>query len=413
MVSFMHSTIISSLLFFTLAMGFVRSVSGTYNISRNDNLAVYWGQDSSGSQASLSTYCEDDVIDNVILAFLYIFEGKGGQPVIDFADACSNSGDPVFTGTDLADCSALASQIETCQKNGKIVTLSLGGATGKVGFSSDAEATTFADTIWDDFLGGNGDVRPLGDAVLDGHVDRSSSFWHHRSFSYGPNMIADGWSIWCRVDLDIESGTAAHYAAFVNEIRAKAKGDSKQYYITAAPQCPYPDAYIGDALNEASFDAVYVQFYNNYCGLDQPSEYNFDTWDTWAKTKSFNKDVKVYIGAPASSDAAGTGYVDNTTLAKYATDAQNKYSSMGGVMLWDASEAYANHRFDKAIKNAIVANAPPIPSSSASPSTTRKPASSSLRPSSTETSSHPADATPTIPKLKSRVGSPPRLSGGS
>lgn len=65
--------------------------------------------------------------------------------------------------------------------------------------------------------------------------------------------------------------------------------------------------------------------------------------DTWAKTKSFNKDVKVYIGAPASSDAAGTGYVDNTTLAKYATDAQNKYSSMGGVMLWDVSEAYGSY----------------------------------------------------------------------
>lgn len=64
--------------------------------------------------------------------------------------------------------------------------------------------------------------------------------------------------------------------------------------------------------------------------------------DTWANTKSFNRDVKVYIGAPASSDAAGTGYVDNATLAKYATDAQNKCSSMGGVMLWDASEAYGS-----------------------------------------------------------------------
>lgn len=60
-----------------------------------------------------------------------------------------------------------------------------------------------------------------------------------------------------------------------------------RYYITAAPQCPYPDVYIGTALNQASFDAVYVQFCesaytrlenilrspldNNYCGLDQPS----------------------------------------------------------------------------------------------------------------------------------------------
>lgn len=33
-----------------------------------------------------------------------------------------------------------------------------------------------------------------------------------------------------------------------------------RYYVTAAPQCPYPDAYIGTALNSADFDAVYVQF---------------------------------------------------------------------------------------------------------------------------------------------------------
>ena len=46
--------------------------------------------------------------------------------------------------------------------------LSLGGATAKVGFSSDEEAIAFADTIWDDFLGGNGTIRPLGAAVLDG-----------------------------------------------------------------------------------------------------------------------------------------------------------------------------------------------------------------------------------------------------
>ncbi len=37
-------------------------------------------------------------------------------------------------------------------------------------------------------------------------------------------------------------------------------GNPRSYYITAAPQCPYPDAYIGTALNQASFDAVYVQF---------------------------------------------------------------------------------------------------------------------------------------------------------
>lgn len=83
----------------------------------------------------------------------------------------------------------------------------------------------------------------------------------------------------CSVDLDIENGTPDHYAAFVKRIQSHASGASKKYlkvfqilklllikcitrryYVTAAPQCPYPDQYIGAALNEAPFDAVYVQF---------------------------------------------------------------------------------------------------------------------------------------------------------
>ncbi len=48
------------------------------------------------------------------------------------------------------------------------MTLSLGGAGGSVGFSSDSQAQTFADTVWNTFLGGSSSTRPFGDAVLDG-----------------------------------------------------------------------------------------------------------------------------------------------------------------------------------------------------------------------------------------------------
>lgn len=62
--------------------------------------------------------------------------------------------------------------------------------------------------------------------------------------------------------------------------------------------------------------------------------------DTWAKTVAVNPNVKVYIGAPASSTAAGAGYVDAATLANIALETRSQYSSFGGVMLWDASQAY-------------------------------------------------------------------------
>lgn len=62
--------------------------------------------------------------------------------------------------------------------------------------------------------------------------------------------------------------------------------------------------------------------------------------DTWAKTVAVNPNVKIYIGAPASSTAAGAGYVDASTLANIALETRSQYSSFGGVMLWDASQAY-------------------------------------------------------------------------
>ena len=46
----------------------------------------YWGQDGANSQQRLSFYCQDDTINIIPLAFLYIFRGTGGEPVIDFAN---------------------------------------------------------------------------------------------------------------------------------------------------------------------------------------------------------------------------------------------------------------------------------------------------------------------------------------
>jgi chitinase len=73
----------------------------------------------------------------------------------------------------MPDCSALSSDIQACQAKGKLVTLSLGGATGAVGFTSDSQAESFADTIWDIFLGGSSSIRPFGDAVLDGYDSKT------------------------------------------------------------------------------------------------------------------------------------------------------------------------------------------------------------------------------------------------
>ncbi|PBL00884.1 class III chitinase [Armillaria gallica] len=332
------------------------SVVLAFDNSRYDNTVVYWGQNSYGAthsdtanyQQRLSFYCNDDAIDVFPLAFLNVFFGTGGLPSINLANTCNNVDNTTFPGTALPDCSLLATDIATCQAKGKIVTLSLGGATGSVGFSSDAQAVQFANTIWNLFLGGTSDTRPFGSAILDG------------------------------VDLDIEGGTSSSYPAFVNELRTLATGASKRYYITAAPQCVFPDAALSGVLNAASFDAIYVQVllqqplrfdqlwaslgrtYPSFLQFERISHrplqnWNFGIWDHWARNTSLNPDVKVYIGAPASSTAAGSGYVDIGNLSSIAVRMRNSFPSFGGVMLWDASQAHANDRYDLTIKGALAA----------------------------------------------------------
>lgn len=200
--------------------------------------------------------------------------------------------------------------IKTCQAHGKKILLSLGGATGSYGFQSDSQGEQFAETLWNLFGGGTSDTRPFGDAVVDGF------------------------------DLDIESGGPTGYVAFVNALRKHFASDAgKTYYITGAPQCPFPDASLGETLNKASFDAVNVQFYNNFCAIDKA--FNFDDWDKWAKSGSANPDIKILVGVPGSPSAAGSGYVSIETLSK-ALNQISQSSSYGGVSVWDASQSYSN-----------------------------------------------------------------------
>ncbi|KAJ6507000.1 glycoside hydrolase superfamily [Mycena sanguinolenta] len=285
-----------------------------YNATCSDNLVVYWGQNSYGATNPNDT-------------------ANWQQTISNYCQICSTASG-AFPGTNLADCQFLAAGIEACQAMGKLVTISLGGQNSST-LSSDAEGIAFATTIWNLFLGGSSSTRPFGSVVLDG------------------------------VDLDIEVGAPTGYAAFANQIRALSAGASKRYYITAAPQCPFPDAHIGSALNAARFDAVYVQKLNalltcpiiesGVTDADNPEDWDFSTWDKWATTVSPNPDVKVFIGAPASPNG-NASYVNATTLGAIALQTRAEFTSFGGIMLWDASQAYANERFDIQIKNIIAAD---------------------------------------------------------
>ena len=57
---------------------------------------------------------------------------------------------------------------------------------------------------------------------------------------FNTSAVMDG------IDLDIEGGSYKYYPEFITELRILMDKDSlKSYLITGAPQCPYPDHYLG------------------------------------------------------------------------------------------------------------------------------------------------------------------------
>jgi chitinase len=220
--------------------------------------------------------------------------------------------------------------IPICQDTyGKTILLSVGGATyTEGGFSSSSAAVTAANNIWSIFgpVSNSTSPRPFGTAIIDGF------------------------------DFDFEA-TVSNMVPFANQLRSLMDANtSKQWLLTAAPQCPYPDSADGAMLAGAVyFNIIWVQFYNNYCGgqsfvagASTQNNFDFATWDNWAKTVSLNPDVKIMLGIPGSATAAGSGYTTGSALASIISYSK-QYTSFAGVMIWDMSQVWSNSGFLNAL----------------------------------------------------------------
>ncbi|XP_068664740.1 hevamine-A-like [Aristolochia californica] len=258
--------------------------------SHGGGIAVYWGQN--GQEGSLASTCGTRNYAFVNVAFLSSF-GAGRTPVLNLAGHCN----PSTNG-----CTRLSSDVKTCQSQGIKVFLSIGGGAGSYSLSSSDDARQVADYIWNNFLGGQSSSRPLGDAVLDG------------------------------VDFDIEGGTTQNWDELANYL-SEYRSQGKKVYLTAAPQCPFPDQWMGTALNTGLFDYVWVQFYNN-----PPCQYSSGNIDgllsSWNQWTSSVKATQFFVGLPAAPGAAGSGFVPANVLKSQILPAVKSSSKYGGVMLW-------------------------------------------------------------------------------
>ncbi|XP_039687074.1 acidic endochitinase [Medicago truncatula] len=277
----------------------------------SENIAIYWGQNN--NEGTLTETCAKGNYNNysyVIIAFLNKF-GNGTTPEINLADHCDPSSN---------DCTMLSTHIKNCQMKRIKVLLSIGGADGEYGLGSTDDAKNVSDYLWNKFLGGNSSSRPFGDAILDG------------------------------IDFDIEKNSKGkqnqqHWEELARFLKSR-NTSTQNVYLSAAPQCPYPDGELGVALETGVFDYVWIQFYNNpECDYSE-SEVNrlLDSWKRWTKSLTSGK---VFLGLPASPAAADNGYVPADLLCEIVVPVLRISRNYGGVMLWtthyDKQSGYSNY----------------------------------------------------------------------
>ena len=269
--------------------------------SQAGGIAIYWGQDS--NEGTLAATCATGNYQYVNIAFLTTF-GNGRTPVLNLAGHCNPSANT---------CTGLSTAIRACQQRGIKVLLSLGGGIGSYSLSSADDAKQVANYLWNNYLGGQSNSRPLGDAALDG------------------------------IDFDIEQGSGQYY----NDLARALNGFSQQkrVYLAAAPQCPFPDAHLDSAIQTGLFDYVWVQFYNNpqaNCQYGSNANNLLNSWRKWTTVQA----KQVFLGLPAAPAAASSGFIPADVLKSQVLASIKSSPKYGGVMLW-------SKRFDNGYSSSI------------------------------------------------------------
>jgi len=148
--------------------------------------------------------------------------------------------------------------------------------------------------------------------------------------------------------LDNEDNLPQNFGVLASTLRTHFDTDtSKAYYLSSAPQCPFPDASNPSSLLLLC-DFVWVQFYNNpLCEIGSSGfTASVNQWSAALEASTLAAKPRLYVGAPAFSAAGATAY-ENIGDAQGMQQVANSVESMGlsnfgGVMFWDGPEGYLN-----------------------------------------------------------------------
>ncbi|RMJ02348.1 hypothetical protein CDV36_015384 [Fusarium kuroshium] len=318
----------------------------------------YWGQ--LGSEA-LKSYC-DNGPEYVTLSFVNQApeNTKSGYPGTNFAGHCGagtykNKED--VGGDLLSECYSIKEGIPYCQERGVKVLISIGGVYNEDGgnykVTSGQKGVDFADFLWSAF--GPYDKNWNGPRPFD--ADDGST-----------RPAIDGFDF--DIEHDLPNGP---YIAMINELR-RLKSD---VIITGAPQCPTSDQYfyMKEMIDQAQFDALFIQFYNNgYCdAIEDPGvswdRMNYDEWVSIVDDSKASKGAKIYVGLPASEDAADSGYIKPDVLKELVCKLKDK-PHFAGISLWDVTRGAGNlidgKTYDQHAVDALEYGCDPIPTTTTS-----------------------------------------------
>ncbi|KAL6638467.1 hypothetical protein ACP70R_023962 [Stipagrostis hirtigluma subsp. patula] len=329
--------------------------------SAQPSIGVYWGQNE--TEGRLGEACDTGLYTFVNIGFVGEF-GGGRKPILNLAGHC----DPTVPRA----CQNVSDDIHHCQYLGVKVLLSIGGGEGNYGLATAKDADDLASYLWGSFLGGNNTlIRPFGDAVLDG------------------------------IDLAVRSDRdgSSYYRRLVLYLRFMFGSDmtGKVYMLTAAPQCPYPDATLKGALRdrEVKFDYVWVQFFNNpTCDAAGGMANLSVSWDRWTGDVS---SASVFLGLPASPQAADTGYVTPEALASQVLPVVN---GAAGIMLWSRFyDKQTNYTTNLRMLLQDINDKPTVPPVPGGPGSGSPPPTVSLVPGSPGSGSPPPINSPIAPSI--------------
>jgi len=321
----MHKALPASMILAGLAaaapVGQNTTLAASGPLSTTNEVVAYWGN---GDGKDLREYCTDSSgIDVVVLSFIDQY-GDGKAPSGGFNEP--SDGYCTINGDGSGSCPNLASDIKECQSKGKKVILSVGGGGAPGTLSSTGDAQGVAYSLWNSY--GNPDFKDSGDS--------------------SPRPFGDAFVNGFDFDIETTSGES-HYAALIQKLQSYFTRDSSnQYLITGAPQCVLPEANMGNIIENAAFDRLWVQWYNNYQDCDasnyvygpqaEGASFNYDQWTNYLSGTP-SRNAKILVGLPASKTAAASqSWIDPKDLPKLVDYVQDK-PMFGGIMFWEASES--------------------------------------------------------------------------